>query len=217
MKSIIVLILFLIYPSLGLQVNQLFDNAKTPERKILAYIPSPTPLPTPIKPTIIIKKSLENAKIIAQKDESEPWGVSKQISEHTWTMKVGEDQEMAIPQDILEALNSYRSIHGKGILSWNNSLASFAQSRAEFFNKEGKLDEHAGFNSYFGDPENIKKTGFLKVGENSSVGYKMDGVHLIEWVFAGDAPHNNNQLDSSWTAVGIGVSGASVDIVFGGR
>jgi len=36
-------------------------------------------------------------------------------------------------------------------------------------------------------------------------------------VFAGDTPHDNNQLDSSWTAVGIGVSETFVDIIFAGN
>ncbi|HZJ18431.1 MAG TPA: CAP domain-containing protein [Patescibacteria group bacterium] len=224
MASIIVLFLLLFFPSLETQVNKLFTEVKIPENKVVVYNLSPTPLPTPIKPTIVVKKNIKKINdvnkdpaVSNKKDQEDSWGVSKQISEHTWTMKVGNDQEMAGSQEIMNALNNYRNVHGKGILSWNDGLASFAKSRAEQFNKDGKLDEHAGFNSYFGDPENIRKTGFMKVGENSSVGYKMDGVHIIEWVFAGDAPHDNNQLDLSWSAVGIGVSGAAVDIIFGGN
>jgi hypothetical protein len=41
-------------------------------------------------------------------------------------------------------------------------------------------------------------------------------VHLIEWVYAGDKPHNDNQLSSKWSAVGIGISGSATDLVFGG-
>jgi uncharacterized protein YkwD len=61
------------------------------------------------------------------------------------------------------------------------------------------------------------KLGFSSLGENSSYGYLLEGVHLIEWVYAGDAPHDNNQLNSEWSHVGIGVNGTATDLIFGGR
>ncbi|PIP74869.1 MAG: hypothetical protein CO135_03120 [Candidatus Levybacteria bacterium CG_4_9_14_3_um_filter_35_16] len=187
------------------------------------YNIKPTSLPTSIRSAKITKvvaeeKFQENQSITnLNKDNNDPWGVSKQISEHTWTIKIGEDAQMATPQEIYEALNNYRRVQGKNTLGWNSSLSEYAQSRADFFSKENKLDEHAGFNEYFNNSENIKKTGFYRIGENSSIGYRMSGVHLIEWVFASDVPHNDNQLNSAWNSVGVGVSGTGLDLIFGGN
>lgn len=224
MIVIIALLFNLIYPNLNFQqISQRFNNNKVTERKTVVYIPKLTPLPTQVRSVKITKvvaeeKFQENQPTVNQnKDSNDHWGVSKQVSDHTWTMRVGEDAQMATSQEIFEALNTYRSVQGKNTLGWNSSLSEYAQSRADFFNKENKLDEHAGFNEYFNNPENIKKTGFYRIGENSSIGYRMTGVHLIEWVFASDAPHNDNQLNSAWTSVGIGVSRTGLDLIFGGN
>jgi len=206
------------------QIANVFQNTFVEKvRPEIVYAAKPTPLPTPVKPIKIVKttikeKEQKNLPVVDSKIKSDdPWGVSKQVSDHTWTIKVGEDTQMATPQEIYDALNSYRKVQGKNVLGWNSSLAEYAQSRADFFSKENNLDGHAGFNEYFSNPENIKKTGFFRIGENSSIGYKMTGVHLIEWVFASDAPHNDNQLNSVWNSVGIGVSGTGLDLIFGGN
>lgn len=170
--------------------------------------PSPTPAPSP---TIVPSPS----KVVKSAKQEEPWGVAEKIDESTWTMKVGEDKAMGKASEIFEALNSYRQRKGSGFLSWNDKLAEFAQKRVETFASMGKLDNHSGFQEYLKNEENLKNLGFWAVGENSSYGFQMEGVHLIEWVFAADPPHENNQLDPSWTHVGIGVSGTGVDIVFG--
>ncbi|HVT01430.1 MAG TPA: CAP domain-containing protein [Patescibacteria group bacterium] len=159
---------------------------------------SPTPT-TPPKPT----------------PTPEVWGVAKQIDNHTWTMNVGQDKKMASAQEIFSALNNYRKQKGSGQLTWDNNLANFAQKRADTFASIKGLDGHAGFNSYFSNQDNLKGIGFWGVGENSSYGYEMEAVHLIEWVFAGDGPHDKNQLDPTWTHVGVGVNGTSVDLIFG--
>lgn len=145
------------------------------------------------------------------------WGVAQQISEHTWTMKIGQDNQMGTPQEIFLALNNYRQVQNKPQLSWNDNLAAFAQKRAEDQAKLGRTDEHAGFDSYVQNPSNLKNLGFWSVGENSSSGYILSGVHLIEWIFASDKPHNDNQLNPNWTNIGVGVSKTIVDIVFGGN
>ncbi len=147
--------------------------------------------------------------------DNSPWGIAKQIDSTTWTMRVGQDATMATPNEIFDALNRYRQQKGRGNLSWNDKLANFADSRAKTFQSIEKLDGHAGFNDYFKDEQHMKDIGFWGLGENSSYGFRMQGVHLIEWVFAGDADHDNNQLDPSWTHVGIGVAGTGVDVVFG--
>lgn len=144
------------------------------------------------------------------------WGVASQIGEHTWTMNVGNDSKMTTPAELYEALNSYRRVHGRRTLGWNDNLAKFAQQRADDQAKAGKTDAHAGFNEYVKNPENLKSLGFWYVGENSSSGFILSGVHLIEWVYASDKPHNDNQLNPDWNSVGVGVNGSITDIVFGG-
>jgi uncharacterized protein YkwD len=189
---------------------------KNPRISYYTIIASPTPTNTPT-PTLLPTKKPVPSKTPTPTRIPTPstWGVSEQVGKETWTIKVAQDDKMASPQDIFAALNNYRSQKGSGTFSWDNKLADFAVKRANTYASLGKLDEHAGFESYVKDVENMKALGFWGVGENSSFGYKMLGVHLIEWVFAGDAPHNNNQLDPSWTHVGIGVNGTAVDIVFG--
>jgi uncharacterized protein YkwD len=162
----------------------------------------------------------ENAVVpqgsIQKKSSEGEWGVAKQVDEHTWTMQVADDARMATSQEIFVALNSYRQKQGKGTLIWDNGLASYAKQRSDYFVSIKKLDGHAGFSDFVDNQDGFKKLGFGGLGENSSYGYKLEGVHLIEWVYAGDKPHNDNQLNSAWTHVGIGVSGTATNLIFGG-
>ena len=175
-------------------------------------MPTPTANPTlTITPAPTIVYKTQNSQ--NSNTANAQWGVAKQISEHTWTIKVGNDERMATPKEILDALNNYRQKHGSGYIAWDDNLAIFAQNRADYFYKRGNIDEHAGFNQYLNSPDN--HFGFRSMGENSSIGYKVLGVHLIEWIYAGDAAHNANQLNPKWTHVGIGVSGTATDLVFG--
>ncbi|MBM3205264.1 CAP domain-containing protein [Candidatus Shapirobacteria bacterium] len=151
---------------------------------------------------------------IKPKDE-EPWGVAKQLDEVTWSMKVGQDERIATAQEIFEALNIYRESYGRGRLVWDEKLAEFARERANYFNSIESTDKHAGFKACTQNKECFSKFGRSSLGENSCYGYKLLGVHLIEWVFAGDEPHNENQLSPGWIYVGIGVDGLGVDIIFG--
>lgn len=150
---------------------------------------------------------------------SGPWGVAERVTgtDHAWTMRVGEDPVMATAKEIFDALNTYRAGKKVNGLNWDGALADYSQERADFFIKNGGLDDHKGFNDYLNNQDNVMKLDFYRLGENSSCGYRMTGTHLIEWIFAGDAPHDNNQLNSAWSDVGIGVSGTCVDLVFGGQ
>ncbi len=147
--------------------------------------------------------------------DTEPWGVSKQIDEVTWTMKVGEDEKMATPQEILTALNTYRQRYSSQVLTWDEKLGSYAQSRAKYLNSIKNVDKHEGFNKFMEEDGGFEKLGFTAVGENISYGYKLNGVHVIEWMYAGDKPHNDNQLDNRWNYVGIGVEGLATCLIFG--
>jgi uncharacterized protein YkwD len=143
-----------------------------------------------------------------------PWGVSKQVDEHTWTIKVGQDNIMATPAEIFAALNTYRQRYGSQDLTWDQKLADFAQSRAVYLNQIKNTDDHKGFLDYLNNQDGFNKLGFTAFGENMLYGYRLSGVHIIEWVYAGDEPHNSNQLDNNWNYVGIGVSGLGNSIIF---
>ncbi|MFA5532776.1 MAG: CAP domain-containing protein [Candidatus Shapirobacteria bacterium] len=162
-------------------------------------------------PQIIPKTITQNIK----QDDTQPWGVAQQVGEHTWTMKIGEDPIMATPSEILDALNNYRVNHGSQKLTWDQKLADYAQSRAIFFISNKNLDSHQGFNNFLENEDGFNKLGFTMLGENASFGYQLNGVHLIEWVYAGDEPHNKNQLDNRWNYVGIGVASHSTCLIFG--
>lgn len=124
------------------------------------------------------------------------------------------DPAMATPQEIFTALNDYRNRHGSPSLQWDDRLASFAQSRANDQNNAGGFDKHAGFTSYLENEENFKVLGFSHLGENAAE-HQLSGVHLIEWAYGGDEPHDRQQLDPTWSHVGAGVAGTMSVLIFG--
>lgn len=118
--------------------------------------------------------------------------------------------------DLFNALNNYRIKNGVNALAWDSKLGDFAQSRASIFNQNGGLDNHAGFLDFINNQDGFHKLGFYKLGENSSWGYNVSAVDLIEQVYTQDSGHKQNELNPSWSHVGIGLSGTSTDFVFGG-
>jgi uncharacterized protein YkwD len=180
-----------------------------------AIVPTIIPIPTPtLIPTIFMTPTIGPTK--TPPTPTLIWGKASQISEHSWTMNIENDDRMTTPTELLDALNSYRNRHGRSTLSLDDNLVKFAKLRVDKFIGLGKTDEHSGFNDYLKDNDNFKKLGFRKLGENSSSGYQLYGVHVIEWIYAGDKPHDDNQLDPEWSHVGIGVNGNMTDLVFGG-
>ncbi|MFA5749749.1 MAG: CAP domain-containing protein [Candidatus Shapirobacteria bacterium] len=175
------------------------------------------PTPTLIIEKIVIPTTEIKKKIIKPTPtiDNEPWGVAKQIDEVTWTMKVGEDAKMATPREIFEALNEYRKRYGSQVLNWDDKLTNYAQIRAKYLNGIKSVDKHEGFKNYLENEDGFNKLGFTSLGENISYGYKLNGVHTIEWLYAGDKPHNDNQLNNKWNYVGIGVDGLATCLIFG--
>jgi len=151
---------------------------------------------------------------IKNESEQTEWGVANQVDEHTWTMKVGMDEVMATPSEIFGALNEYRRQYGAAVLMWNDKLADYAKTRAIYFNQIKNLDGHKGLSDYLENENGFEKLGFNSIGENASYGYKMSGTHLIEWVYGGDKDHDDNQKNTKWAYVGIGVEGTSNCIIF---
>lgn len=196
------------------------DEKEISKQEPIEYIPelpTPTSIPkssvtiTPV-PTVIKKIVTPVKKQII--DDGEPWGVAKQIGEVTWTMKIGEDERMATPREIHDALNEYRKVHASQILTWDEKLANYAQQRAQYLNSIKSVDQHKGFKNFLENEDGFNKLGFTSLGENISFGYKLNGVHTIEWMYAGDKPHNDNQLNTKWDHVGIGVDGLATCLIF---
>jgi uncharacterized protein YkwD len=94
-------------------------------------------------------------------------------------------------------------------------LGNYAQERAKYLNSIKTVDKHVGFNDFLENQDGFNKLGFNLLGENISYGYRLNGVHTIEWMYAGDKPHNDNQLNNRWDHVGIGVDGLATCLIFG--
>lgn len=172
-----------------------------------------------VNPTIVKDKQGIRYIIVTptSKPDTAPWGIAKQLDEHTWTIKVGQDAKMATEREIFDALNYYRASKGVGTLSWNDKLADYARSRADYFVAIGQTDKHEGFVHFVEQEDGYVKLGFDRLGENASFGYTLEAVHVIEWLYAADPGHDSNQLNPSWSNVGIGVSGTATDLIFGGN
>lgn len=174
---------------------------------------TPTEMPDDTSPTPTLIPTTKLPPVLPISDTS-PWGVAEQIGEHTWTMKIALDPVMATPTEIFQALNIYRRRYGSSDLNWNQKLADYAQTRADFFTGNNGLDNHQGFNDFLKNDNGFDQLGFSALGENASYGYRLNGVHLIEWIYAGDQPHDQNQKNSRWAYVGIGVDGTSTCLIF---
>lgn len=151
-------------------------------------------------------------------NNTEKWGEVKQIDEHTFTQKLGVDTRMGTPSELLTALNNYRNNNGKGSLAWDDNLSSWAQSRAQTYANMGDVDGHAGFNAEV-DSKYNEFGRFKGLGENGGFGPRLEAVHTIEWVFAGDQPHRENML-RDWSHVGIAIASSDgynygVNFIFG--
>jgi uncharacterized protein YkwD len=167
---------------------------------------------TTLRPTMVVKNPVVATKVVG---DTRPWGVASQVDEHTWTMKVGMDKRMGTPEEILRALNEYRIRRGSQPLTMDSNLTSYAQERATYLNNIKTTDGHKGFSDFLENQSGYDKLGFTWLGENISYGYQLEGVHLIEWMYAGDKPHDDNQVNNRWNYVGIGVKGLATAIIFG--
>lgn len=215
---ILSLIVFMSYATGIIELVYAVDRPSTPLRHSSVARAQQTPQEKlAIKAVLVGQQQVPRPTVAPSPVSSNEWGKAKQVDEHTWTIQVGEDAAMATPQEILSALNEYRQKHGRGGLMWDDRLGEYAKTRSDYFLSTGRLDGHAGFSDYLDNQDGFTKLGFRSIGENSSLGYRQSGVHLIEWVYAGDKPHDDNQLDSKWHFVGIGVSGLATDLIFGGE
>lgn len=155
----------------------------------------------------------QNAKTIATVPTS-PYGQATKIADHTYELKLPPDSTMATSQEVFTALNNFRQENGVGALAWNATLANYAQSRANYYTNSQGLDAHAGFMNFINNQNGFTQLGFNHLGENASYAGPLNATHLIQWVFAADAEHNNNQLNKDWTTVGVGINNIATDIIF---
>jgi uncharacterized protein YkwD len=126
--------------------------------------------------------------------------------------------KLRFDQQLFQALNEYRSKKGRAYLSWDEKLASFAKSRSDYLLTLGSLDNHAGFKDFISNKDGFAVLGFNALGENQSWSSSpLSPTYIIETQYAGDKPHDDNQLSSDWSYVGVGVSGTYTDLVFGGK
>jgi len=216
-----IILMVLLLEILGLVLVQKEEALAPVLETTPAVISKPTLIPKPTittlenqNPPVLRTPSLEKGGSITP-TPVEAWGVAKQIDEVTWTMKIGEDATMATAKEILAALNEYRKVHGSQILNWDEKLGNYALDRAKYLNELKSVDQHKGFNDFVENQDGFNKLGFTALGENISYGFKLNGVHVIEWMYAGDKPHNDNQLDNRWNYVGIGVDGLATCLIFG--
>ncbi|OGG19442.1 hypothetical protein A2721_02865 [Candidatus Gottesmanbacteria bacterium RIFCSPHIGHO2_01_FULL_47_48] len=187
-------------------------------QQLAAYIKTVTPQTTISASTSALPTKFTTSPAYQSPSQPKtPWGSTEKIGDHLYRTYVGQDEKMATPDEILQALNTYRQNHGQGTLHKDDKLCAFAQLRADEQARLGNLDSHAGFTKYFEDKNNWQELGITGAGENASQGYTLSGTHLIEWVFSADDEHRSNQLNPNWTLACATVSGSTVDIIFGKR
>jgi uncharacterized protein YkwD len=193
----------LLDPLKGYVVNEVTSEEEPTGPVDITVVPTAAKIANLVKPT---------PRLVG---DTRPWGVATQVDEHTWTLRVGMDKRMATANEILKALNDYRVRLGSQPLSWNDNLGNYAQERADYLNKIKSTDGHKGFSDFLENQNGYDKLGFSWLGENISYGYQLEAVHLIEWMYAGDKPHDDNQRDNKWNYVGIGVNGLATALIFG--
>lgn len=183
---------------------------------------TPTAVPLTLTPTPTLKIAPTNSQSTpahtptpAPHTTNNDQYTAEKIDDVTWRVKnVSNDSSMASPQDIVNALNSYRGERGKSNLIVDINLATYAQERANLFSSQANLDSHAGFRDYMNNG-GFEKSGFNSLGENSAMlSGPMNGEKIIRSIFGADPSHDGNQLDT-WTHVGVGVSGNFVNVNFG--
>ena len=166
-------------------------------------------LPTPTKSPIIYPTSPEQNSA-----DTDPWGTAIKTGEYTYKIKVKNDEKMGTPDEVLSALNALRIRNGSQPLKTHPKLCEYSNQRAKYFTSIQNIDSHAGFKDFLLNQDGFNKLGFGQLGENSSYGYVMSGVHLIEFVYMQSPTHNKNQLDPKWDHACVGIDGVATNVIF---
>jgi uncharacterized protein YkwD len=134
-------------------------------------------------------------------------------------------------QSVLDALNTYRSVHGARQLSEHPNLCQYAEKRVQDLVAFGGLDNHEGFKRDFEDPENIPQSirdyPGNQIAENLAYQYCKNmttgdsfiaetGTALIEWCFdSSTAGHREAQLDNDFRNACVRQANNLYVIIFG--
>ncbi len=177
----------------------------TMAKEVLAASSSAIPSST-ISATLIATESATPSAIKKSKPSAKPKAAPASVSDNSTNIT---------PLNVLTALNNYRQQNGKPSLILDHKLHEYAQTRSDYFLSQGKMDNHQAFNQFM-DNNGFSIVKFNSLAENSSAGFTGTSQELIEQLYGKSSGHNNNQLSTKYTHVGIGVSGQFTDIVFGG-
>lgn len=163
---------------------------------------------------------------------AEPRGVTQVPSER---IQPPPSSKPALPmvsdQEVIDALNNYRQVHGKHTLNVHPNLCSYAEKRVQDLVAYGGLDNHQGFQKDFEDPENlpeiIKSYPGTKIGENLAHQFCRNmttgdsfvaetGVAIIEWCFDSSTKgHREAQLSSEFSNVCVRHGDGMYVVIFG--
>ncbi len=109
-------------------------------------------------------------------------------------------------------INNYRLSHG--LTSWEKDLklCEFVYERLGQLQKNGTLDNHAGFQSQ--TPLYLGQKGFRKLVENIAEGYASQGGIIDGWI--GSLPHRSVLLSTEMT-VACAENAYGFGVLIGGR
>ncbi len=135
--------------------------------------------------------------------------------------------------EVYQALNAYRAVHGVSSLKQDGNLCKYAEMRVDDLIEHGSLDGHAGFAKDFDveSPEDLPKPirdyGYGQIGENLASQYCRNmttgdsftaetGTALIEWCFdSSTAGHREAQLSNEFKDVCVRHGQNMYVIIFG--
>ena len=137
------------------------------------------------------------------------WSVRK-VDEHMTEFSVPISEAMSTPQELFNAVNSYRASHSLRTLTSNSTICNIAQKRAEEQVAYGGLDNHAGFAKY-GDSQNE----FTHLGEVLYGGQPLSGVHIVEFGWDRSLTGHREALQNPDWQIGCGgIAGVYAAFVF---
>ncbi|MEK9176286.1 MAG: hypothetical protein AAB520_02465 [Patescibacteria group bacterium] len=139
------------------------------------------------------------------------WSVVK-VDDHITKISLPSDSSMSTPDELFNAMNSYRGAHGVSILLKSDTLCSIAQKRADEQLVNGDLDNHAGFSKYAEGQNEFSRMGEVLFG-GAQPQY---GVHIVEYGWDRSLTgHKEAIQDPSWQYGCAGIAGYYAVFIFG--
>lgn len=166
---------------------------------------SPAPTATTSKPKLAQKP-------VQQENQRDMWTVTSDGK--TSLSRLPADKQMSTSDELWAALNAYRRAQNLPEFTRSDLLCTIAQNRANELQKNGKLDEHAGFSKYaheqqtYNSMEEIIQGGVIP----------LSGTHLVEWGWDRSITGHRETLQSREMTDGCAaVSGLFAVGIFGAR